>query len=259
MRHAVIAAVLTFEALAVAAAASRAGPANGIEVHAQAGDTGAVEIERMTRVGKAEVERYFGHAFPEPVRLTVAPNRASFDAALPAAWDMGKSQCWMVGVGVADFLLVLSPQAWAKEACEHDPTDEAKTRRVVVHELTHVFHGQHNPTRDFSGADEIGWFVEGLAVVVSGQLDAEHRGDAAEAIARGAAPASLATAWSGRYRYGVSGSLVRYIEARYGRAMLFDLLPAKRQSDILGRLGVTEAELIQSWEAWVQAGSPARA
>ena len=250
---------LAFATIILAAAPASSGPASsGIVVHAASTDPAAAEVTRMTAVGKSTIERFFGHPFSEPIRLTIAPDRAAFDAALPPAWGMGNSQCWMVGVGVADFLVVLSPTAWPKQSCEHDPRNVADTQRLISHELTHVYHGQHNPTRDFTGADDIGWFVEGLAVVVSGQLDNEHQTDAAQAIQAGAAPTALATAWSGRYRYGVSGSLVRYIDVTYGRHMLVALLAAKTQGEILGQLGATEPQLLDRWKAWVVAGSPAR-
>jgi hypothetical protein len=99
--------------------------------------------------------------------------------------------------------------------------------------------------------DELGWFVEGLAVLVSGQLDGPHAGDARAAIDAHWAPERLADAWSGRYRYGVSGSLVRYLDRRYGRATLKRLLSATDQAALLGRLHVSETELLEAWAASV--------
>jgi hypothetical protein len=163
--------------------------AAGVSATAAAGNSRSVDIEQMVAVGQKAVTHFFGSPFLEPVRLKVAPDRARFDAALPSDWGMPSSECWMVGVGVADFLLILSPKVWATQACEHDPNNLAATQRLVTHELTHVFHGQRNPTRDFDGADDIGWFIEGLGVLVSGQLDQEHQSDATEAIKAGRAPA----------------------------------------------------------------------
>ena len=98
--------------------------------------------------------------------------------------------------------------------------------------------------------DDVGWFVEGLAVLVSGQLDAGHAGDPRAAIAANAAPVALASAWSGRYRYGVSGSMVRYIDVTYGRRTLNALLPATSNQQILDRLHLSEAEFLNHWRAW---------
>lgn len=205
--------------------------------------------------GRRAVEAYFGAPFPERVSVTVAPDRAEFTAVLKAEWGVSETQCWMVGTGVADFLVLLSPRDWPAEACEHDPADSQHVQDIVTHELTHVYHGQRNPTRDFDGADEVGWFAEGLAVLVAGQLGRGRLSDPREAVRAGAAPTRLADAWSGRYRYGVSGSLVRYIEATWGRDAVRDLLPVTTQAQLLARLGVTEQELLDRWKTWVAAGS----
>jgi hypothetical protein len=164
---------------------------------------------------------------------------------------MSETQCWMVGVGSAGFLTVLAQSAWAAEACEHDPNDPAELQQIITHELTHSYHGQYNPTGDFTGMDDMGWFVEGLAVLVSGQMDLERNARAAaEAIAADAAPTSLATAWSGRYRYGVSGSLVQYVDETYGRGVIVEMLAFTANQQVLQRLGKTEEQLLADWRAW---------
>ena len=56
---------------------------------------------------------------------------------------------------------------------------------LITHELVHTYHGQHNPTRDFTGMDDLGWFVEGLATYASGQMAHSHAGDAKAALAAG--------------------------------------------------------------------------
>lgn len=200
-------------------------------------------------IARQRIEAYFGMPFEAPVRISVAGDRATFDSALPVAWGIAPTQCWMVGVGVADSLYLLAPSAWAHDACEHDARDDAAVQGIITHELTHAFHGQHNPTRDFTGMDDAGWFVEGLAVLVAGQMT--HEASAADAIAAGAAPTTLADGWSGRYKYGVSGSMAAYIDAVYGRATLTSLLDATSNEAILARLHVTEAQFLERWRAWV--------
>ena len=66
----------------------------------------------------------------------------------------------------------------------------------------------------------MGWFVEGLAVYASEQRQRSHRNAARDAIAAGKAPKRLAEAWSGRYRYGVSGSVVEFVDRRDGQASM---------------------------------------
>lgn len=222
--------------------------ATGCATHSLNGAS-ASELDTLFPEAQATVEAFFGAPFPETPNFTVAPNRAAFNAAFPAEWGMGETQCWMVGVGVADFLVMLAPEAWAAEACEHDPGDKAHVREILTHELTHTYHGQKNPTRDFTGADDIGWFIEGLAVLVS-RDDGKLREQAAEAIAEGAAPAQLEAAWSGKHRYPVAGSLVSYIDETYGRETIIKLLPATTEGEILNTLRVDEATLLQNWRDW---------
>ena len=125
-----------------------------------------------------------------------------------------------------------------------------------MHELAHVYHGQLNPTRDFTGAEEIGWFVEGLAVVVAGQLNRDRYSDPVDAINEGAAPARLQAAWSGQHRYAVAGSITDYIDKTYGRNVLYDLMSVTTEAVFLERLGASEQQLLDAWRAWVLKDQP---
>lgn len=257
MRACVFASLGIALALAACATAQAAhsGPASAppFPVAIDAADPFRAMVEADVADTRRYVEDFFGAPFAEPVNVTVSANRAAFDASLPAAWGIAPSQCWMVGVGVADSLRLLSPSVWSDRAqvCEHTG-DVGEVQGIIAHELTHAYHGQHNPTRDFTGMDDLGWFVEGLAVLVSGQLAVYHEHDAAEAIAANAAPTSLANAWSGRYRYGVCGSMVAYIDGRYGRAKIIELLAATTQQQALASLGVSEAQFLSDWRASVE-------
>lgn len=232
-------------------------PASSFEVVYSPEDAAiAEEVEVVLQRGMADVEAFFGHPFPAPFEVDVFPDRAALDASFPPEWGMPRTECWMVAAGVADSLRLLSPRVWHEEACEHDPDDPVHVRGILTHELVHVFHGQHNPTGDFVGADEVGWFAEGLAVLASGQLETGHLAPASEAVERGLAPKSLADAWSGRYRYAVSGTLVAYADATAGRAALFDALQATTQAELLEILGTTERDLLDAWSTWVLREAP---
>ncbi len=215
-------------------------------------DPAADQLRRIFAEAHDVVTAFWSGSFPESVNVIVAADRSLFDAEIPPEWGL-KSQCWMVGLGVADFLLYLSPSAWPNEACEHDPTDAQHVLDIAAHELAHVYHGQTNRTRDFTGAEEVGWFVEGLAVVVAGQLNRNRYSDPAVAIQEGAAPEKLQDAWSGQYRYAISGSIVDYIDKNYGRDTLYDLMAATTQVEILDALGISEQQLLADWRSWVSA------
>ena len=218
----------------------------------------ATRLSPLLREAVASVERYFGAPFARPFTITILPDRAGFDASCPPEWGIDKSECWMVAAGVADGVRLLSPRVWKKEACEHDAEDELHVRGVLAHELVHVYHGQHNPSPDFVDVAGIDWFVEGLATLASGQLEDERLLSAREALERDLDPKTLAAAWTGRYRYGVSGSLVAFVEHELGRARIPELLGATSGDELLALIGMSEEELLERWRAWVSSAGNAR-
>jgi len=162
-----------------------------------------------------------------------------------------KSECWMVGSGIAQKLDLLSPIRWDELSCEHSYTDTDKTQALITHELTHVFHGQLNASPDFSEVSGIDWFVEGLAVYVSGQLDVSRIKEVKSALAQGQIPDSLENFWTGRLKYGLSGSVVMYIDKTYGRPALEKLLPFNNLNALLGSLGTSENKLLEGWKSYL--------
>ncbi len=206
----------------------------------------SIVMEALNR-GRLRIEKFFGRPFPKPFIVEVFPSRADFDQYMQQRWKIPKTSSWMVASGVADTLTLLDRSVWKTQASEHDPSSDDHLRELIAHELVHVYHGQHNPIPDFEGMDELGWWVEGLAVYVSGQLEGSHRQAAREAIRAGQAPKTLAKAWSGRYRYGVSGSIARYIDQRYGREKTRELLKVVNQQQALEALHTTEAALLEDW------------
>jgi hypothetical protein len=67
------------------------------------------------------------------------------------------------------------------------------------------------------------------------------------ALVAGRAPARLADAWSGRWRYGVSGSLVGYVDSLRGRRAVVAILADTSQASLLGHLDLTEDQLLAGW------------
>lgn len=222
----------------------------------------SAEIDRIVDCltsGKQIVEAFFGAPFPNAYAVRVYPTRAAMDRAWASEWGMPdlETQCWMVASGIGTSLSLLTPRVWKEQACEHSATDTMHVRDLITHELVHVYHGQHNPHPDFAGMDAIGWFPEGLATYVSGQLVGSHAGRDRQAIDAGAAPSDLESAWSGPYRYGVCGSLVRFIDASFGRAVIKSLLASGSEEDILSLLELSESELIERWTSQVLNEAPA--
>lgn len=217
----------------------------------------AQSLDERIALGRARVESFFAKRFPRDFEVRAFARRSELDEFAAARWKMPKTECWMVAMGVASTFVLLSPDCWRSDACEHNPADEQHVQQIVTHELTHVFHGQHNPQPEFDGLDDVGWFVEGLAVVVSGQLDEHRRAQAREAAQRGE-PARLADAWSGPARYAVSGSLVEFVDRRVGRAKTRELLACTTPQQILSIVGLDEAALLSTWRASVTSAESSR-
>ena len=244
---------------AFAPAASRAEPTSATAtappaiLHTPDDDAVAASLAADLAVGRLRVERFFGRGFPKPFAVEILPDRAAFDAYFKKRWNVPATEPWMVATGVADRLAILSPRVWKTAAAEHDPNDASHVRDIVAHELVHVFHAQANPRPDFDGMDDCGWFVEGLAVFVSGQLERSYPNAAADAIKAGRAPTRLAEAWSGRYRYGVAGSMVAFVDRHYGREVLDRMLTAVSNDEALALMKTTESGFLAAWKASVTA------
>lgn len=237
--------------LVLTAAAAYAAQTATFHVHAPGASPAVVSKVQADLV---RVERRIMRAlgeFPATVDVWIHPSRAAFSDALEQAWGIPETACWMVGAAGDRTLHLLSADVWAEEACEHDPHDAEHVRMIMAHEAVHAYHGQVNPSDDLGLLENIGWFTEGLATYVSGQLEARHAGRAEAAVHEGRAPDRLAHAWSGPDRYGVAGSMVAFIEDTWGRETLHGLLSVTSQAELLGELGVTEDEFLTRWKHWV--------
>jgi hypothetical protein len=241
---------LAVSALSPSAQAQRA--SETFRVHAEGvPDQVVADLQADLAWAEARISKMLG-PFPDTVSTQVFPGRAGFDAALREAWGIPQTACWMVGAADDHHLYLLSPAVWDSEACEHDADDATHRRLLVTHEAVHVYHGQVNPSDDVGLLEDVGWFVEGLATYVSGQLETSHAGRAEEALAARAGPNRLADAWSGAYRYGVAGSLAAFVDQRWGRDTLIAALEITSQDAFLGLLNMAdEEEFLAAWQAWV--------
>lgn len=199
--------------------------------------------------GVAEVEAFFGKPFPKKFDIFVFPQRAMLDKQWQQDWGDStfQSACWMVASGVSHRFDLLSPRVWAAEACEHKASDSVAVFKLFTHELVHVYHGQHCKTPDFAGMDALGWWLEGLAVFTSGQLDEGRLAKVREQVAAGKSPEKLEQFWSGKNKYGLAGSVVAMLDGRFGRKMLADLLPLNSGEEIFKTLGLDENAIRSAW------------
>ena len=214
----------------------------------------ASQIRLWLDEGRKELIRLFDQDFKRDFEVYIFSDRDSLDKQWQKDWNMPgfNSQCWMVASGIAHRLDVLSPRIWKEQACEHDASDSTATRKLILHEMVHVFHGQYNPSPTFENIENIDWFVEGIAVYASGQLDQERYDDARNFLRDQEGPAALSEVWKGQNRYGLAGSLVNYVDIHYGRAALVRLLGFTTASQMLDDLKIPEAHLLTNWKSWIR-------
>jgi hypothetical protein len=215
----------------------------------QAGD-----MTSMIETGRNQVSHFFKKNYPNFFSVYVFPGRDLLNKQWQNDWNMPgfRSECWMVASGIATRLDLLSPLAWGTEACDHNGKDKLEVQQIITHELVHVFHAQKNPKPDFEGMDDLSWLVEGLAVLASGQLSPEKIEAVKKQISSGNAPVKLVDFWKGALRYQQAGSLVRFIQQKYGQKKLVSLLPLTTPGEVLKSLSISETDLIQEWKAFYQ-------
>lgn len=213
-----------------------------------------VEYKAYFEAGKKTVEEFFQDSFKNNFSIYIHPSRSSLDSTWQKDWNMPgfKSECWMVASGIAAKLDIISPKLWDELSCEHSYSKTKKTQQLITHELVHVFHGQLNFSPDFSNVEGIDWFIEGLATFASGQCDSARILEVKKAIYENKIPENLENYWTGKIKYGLSGSLVMYVDHKYGRKKLFELLAFNKKTDMLLTLGTTEVELLSEWKKYIQ-------
>ena len=226
----------------------------GYQIHFSADDADDLsDYKLLFENGISSVREFFQDTFKDTFDIYIHPNRASLDQQWQTDWNMPdfNSQCWMVASGVANKFDLIAPAKWENEACEHSYANRLKTQRLITHELVHVYHGQLNKSPDFSEVYGIDWFVEGLATFASGQCDSTRVADVQKAINEGNAPGSLDSFWKGNLKYGLSGTMVWYMDDLYGRTTMKSLLPYNQLETILDTLNTSEAALLDGWEQFV--------
>jgi hypothetical protein len=204
--------------------------------------------------GKKIINDFFQKSFQNEFKIIVHPSRLSIDSTWQKDWKIPefKSQCWMVASGIGDKLDIISPKMWDSLTCEHSYSNFIKTQQLITHELVHVFHGQQNKSPDFSDITSLDWFVEGLATYVSGQCDSLRIANVKNAISNKNIPDNLDMFWSGKLRYGLSGTVVMYLDKQYGKEKMFELLKYNTLQEVLNSLNTTESEIIRGWNSYIK-------
>ena len=99
---------------------------SGYTVYFTEGDHGeAKKLNAYLQSGIDHITRFFGKKFQDTFNVYIFPDRSSLDKQWQKDWGDSsfKSECWMIASGVAHRLDILSPNAWSKQACEHNAND----------------------------------------------------------------------------------------------------------------------------------------
>lgn len=213
------------------------------------------EYRAYFKDGKKTVEAFFQDSYKYDFGIYIHTSRSSLDSAWQKDWNMPdfKSQCWMVASGIFNKLDIISPKKWDSLSCEHSYADVLETQRLITHELVHVFHGQQNKSPDFNDITGIDWFIEGLAVYASGQCDSIRIAEVKKALSENKIPETLDKFWSGNLKYGLSGTVVLYLDKQFGTEKIGALLKYNKLEDLLNDLNITEQELLNGWRAYMNA------
>jgi hypothetical protein len=211
------------------------------------------EYQKLISVSLDTVQNFFNASFQKEFEVFIHPNRKSWDSTWQRDWSMPgfKSECWMVASGVDKKIDIISPKVWGTESCEHTYSNKEQTLQLITHELVHVYHGQVNISPDFSDVENIDWFVEGLATYASGQYNSIRISEVMKAIANKTYPQSLDKFWTGTLKYGLSGSIVMFVDKKYGRTKLKELLKYNKKQQILDTLQTTEEDLLSGWREYM--------
>jgi hypothetical protein len=214
----------------------------------------AESLVPMIERGRRTAEQFFATTFPSSFVARVFPDRASLTARWRVVWNQPtlQTECWMIAGGWATEFTILSPSVWRTEACGHDGSNSNHVANVVAHELVHVLHGQRNSAFT-SLAATTPWIVEGMAAYASGQWDTEYAGSVRSAVSGGFAPVTFAALWASPANYALAGSVVSYINQRFGVDAVRRLLTVRTEAELLTALSTDSTILLREWRAWVLA------
>ena len=110
----------------------------------------------------ARVTNFLGVSTQRSFPIVVWPDRQRFRDRFHVLFNE-VPQCWVIAFGLASGVDMLPPRLWE---CGHSVLSAEFLPLLLAHELTHVVH-QQQP--GFGYGDDMRWFLEGLAVYVSGQ------------------------------------------------------------------------------------------
>ena len=115
-------------------------------------------------------------------------------------------------------------------------------------ELMEWFFHTRTWQRMHGGEDgETAFVKDSAGQVVKSKLDEKRLQRIRQLVRDGKTPITLDDFWKGQEKYGLSGSIVAFIDKKYGREKLFGLLKLINKQDTLNSLGLSEEQLLKEW------------
>ena len=147
-------------------------------------------------------------------------------------------------------MVFLSPSAYK----EHSTFtyNESDYKRLVVHELTHVFEEHLSPDIEATP----GWWGEGLAAYLSGQWKHEeaYYRPVNEGIKSNEIPSFEDIKENYKFWYDWAWTIIMFIEESFGREMINWIVRECADDNPLIFTGLSESELEEEWRGRLQAG-----
>jgi hypothetical protein len=226
----------------------------GISVEFEPADSSwASTLLADAQLGRTQANAFFNADTLHNFVVRVYPSRSVMEPEWRLVFNAPNMQfqCWMIANANAERVLTLSPRVWGSQACGHSSVDAQYVRRIMTHEIVHVLHRRLNTDPALRNLAGSSWLVEGLAVLASGQFDASMAAFARQGL-QAAPPTLLSGLLDTNYGYAFAGSIVDYIDRRYGRGIVVSLLRAADSNAIFAILQTTPAALLSDWRANVE-------
>lgn len=144
-------------------------------------------------------------------------------------------------------LVALSPSAYATDSVYRYQQDEFQ--RLLAHELVHMFEEFLSPNIENTPR----WWSEGLAIYFSDQwrTEDEFRSAALDGAARRDIPGFWQIESERKLAYDWGWTVVRFIEQRFGRERILQIVRECADGDVFSILGHPVEQLEARWRDWL--------
>lgn len=202
----------------------------------------------------AFLKGYFhtGRPFATPIRAILVPTRSEYDRLVVGLLGVDievPSNPGRVAQPQRTDIVFLSPSAYRQHSTYY--YDAAEYRRLVAHELVHVFEEHLAPDIEASPR----WWSEGLAAYLSGQWkhadQFRFRQPVMDGISLGSVPSIQEIQADVGLCYDWGWTIVMFIEHTYGRDTTGKIVRECRDGNVLAMLGEDPVAFERRWQQWL--------